>query len=93
MTDDKEMALKIGNEVLRLRLQIAALKGVLMNYRDGQTLQEIPWPAMVDEAVNSPLLTQTAGERRDLLASTLDLAKDDSQLIRALHEAVFFPAR
>jgi hypothetical protein len=77
---DKEMAVKIGNEVLRLRVQIAALKSVLMNYRDNQTLQEIPWPAMVREAENSQPVSQTAGERREMLVSTIDLAKLSSKL-------------
>jgi hypothetical protein len=88
---DKEMAVKIGREVLRLRAHVAALKGVLMNYRDDQTFAEIPWIAMVREAEQSPVFVQSVHERRELLHSTIDLAKDDSQLIRALHEAVFFP--
>jgi hypothetical protein len=89
---DREIAVKIGSEVLRLRAQVSTLRGVLMSCREYETGRVIPWPAMVEHAENEPALVRIADERRELLVSTLDhLAKEDSQLIRPLYDAILVP--
>jgi hypothetical protein len=87
---DKEMALKIGRRFISQQVKIASLTGVIANCRtlDGR---EIPWPEMMREIEESPLISQTSQERIEKLDNTIALATDETQLIRALHEAIFFP--
>jgi hypothetical protein len=84
---NKEMARKIGEEIIRLRSRIDALEGVMLEYRvmdSGHPAKEIPWRRDLVRVEAEPSHQQLILERSERLQAALHDEVPESALIQVL---------
>lgn len=82
-----EMALKIGEEINRLRCRIDALEGVMLEYRvmdSGQPPKEIPWRRDLVQVEAEQSHQDMIRERSERLQAAIHAATYESDLIQVL---------
>lgn len=84
---DREMALKLGNYIIKLQREISALQGVFTEYRidTPQGRREIPWRSQAEKIAQEEGPMQVAAAQQYSLLQAIGHETDGSVLIRALH--------
>lgn len=85
---DREMAIQLGNYIIKLQSDISALEGVFTEYRisnpDGH-LREIPYREVARKIALEEGPQQIAVEQRNSLIQAIGDETHDSSLIRKLY--------
>lgn len=79
-----EMALAIGEKLIRLRHQRAAYVGVLSGYKTPEG-KEIPFREMAQEILESPQLSHSVAEQTLSLRLLIELQVDSQAMLQALY--------
>ncbi len=84
---DHEMALKLGNYIIKLQREISALQGVFTEYRieTPQGRREIPWRSQAEKIAQEESLMLIAAEQQRSLLRAIDGETQGSALIRGLY--------
>ena len=85
---DREMALGLGEYIVKLLRQISALQGAFTEYRitsdDGHRI-EIPWKRDVKRIAGEPAALEVVAAQLRSLHEAIGDGIPESELIRALH--------
>jgi len=84
---DNEMALKLGNYIIKLQRQVSALEGAFLEYRINTPggRREIPLREVAARVAQEQGFLQVSAAQRDGLLQAIEHETQGSALIRALH--------
>ena len=84
---DREMALKLGNYILKLHRELSALQGVFTEYRimTPEGRREIPWRSQAEHIAQEEGALLVAAEQQRSLLRAIGDETQGSALIRGLY--------